>query len=60
MDPQKFVDWNGLITENTTVLKPFNEKHPSKKYEYVVLIKGDDMRQVDVGVINKKTWKSGV
>ena len=93
IDPHKFVDGNGRITdmdmnlafdeideqqrkntaqvilandpdiiclmeiENLEVLKLFNKQYLGGKYGYEVLIDGNDPRQIDVGILCRKTAK---
>ncbi len=39
--------------ENIETLKQFNKKYLKKKYPYVMLIDGNDERQIDVGILSK-------
>lgn len=39
--------------ENLETLKQFNKKYLNKKYPYSILIDGNDMRQIDVGILSK-------
>ncbi len=39
--------------ENLETLKQFNRKYLKKKYPYIMLIDGNDNRQIDVGILSK-------
>lgn len=39
--------------ENLETLKQFNSKYLDKKYPYAMLIDGNDLRQIDVGILSK-------
>ncbi len=39
--------------ENLETLKQFNSKYLNRKYPYAMLIDGNDLRQIDVGILSK-------
>lgn len=39
--------------ENLETLKQFNSKYLKRKYPYAMLIDGNDLRQIDVGILSK-------